>query len=83
MAAARISAGARGKRRKYQREGDGSRSMWRCHVKRRRSWSWPTAGPERRRAVLGADGGKQRKELEVEEKDPNAISKNSRDQSVN
>jgi len=44
--------------------------MWRCHVKQRRSWSWPKAGPEQRRAVLGADGGKQRKELEVEEKGP-------------
>ena len=51
MAAARSSAGARGKRRRYQHEGDGSRSMWKCHVKQRRSWSWPTAGPERWRAA--------------------------------
>jgi hypothetical protein len=64
------------------RGGGGSRSLWRRHVKRRRSWIWPGAiqrGGGRRGAVGGAGSrGAGRKE----KGGLFAISENSKDQNV-
>ena len=77
-------SGARGEVWRFQREQ--RRAVGRL---RRDAWSaWQAGGglgaaQRDGRAAYGTSGGKQRSRQEEEEKDPFAISKNSRDHSVN